>query len=212
MKVFVIWMLLAINAFGQLAWEAKQLDFKPMAGDRSLSATFRFENKGRRPVKIQDLQTSCGCTTASTARKSYAPGEKGEVAVKFLFGGRRGLQNKSVVVQTDDPSEPAVVLMLKVDILELVKIRPGYLHWKRDSAKSSQTLDIKVTSAVPAKVVSVSSSDPRFSAQLRPGDAGEYEVIVVPRDTSVPAVATLLIQTDYPPARPEIYKAFAQIK
>jgi len=212
MKVFVICMSLAINAFGQLAWESRTLDFKPMAGERSLKASFRFENRGSRPVKILDLRTSCGCTTASTAKKTYAPGEKGEVTVDFIFGGRRGPQNKPVVVQTDDEAEPAVILMLKADILELVKIRPSYLSWKRDSAKSSQTLNLKMTSSVAAKVTSVSSNDPRFSTELRAADAGDYEVIVTPLDTSAPAVATLTIQTDYPAAKPETYRAYAQIK
>ena len=205
--------LFSAPVFGQLAWEAKQLEFKPMAGERSLTAKFKFQNAGRGLVKILNIQTSCGCMTVGTAKSTYQPGEKGEVEVIFLFGGRRGPQNKTIVVQTDDPKEPAALLTLKADILELVKVRPSYLYWKRGAEKAPQTMTLKMMSSIPARVVSVASSDPRFAAELRSGgDGKEYEVVVTPLDTGTPAMATVTIQTDYPPDKPESVKAYAQVK
>lgn len=213
MRAALIWFLLSVPLFGQLAWESRTLEFKPMAGERSQSAKFKFQNAGQKPVTILNIQTSCGCTTAETAKKTYLPGEQGEVAVNFLFGGRRGPQNKSIVVSTDDSREASVILIMKVDILELVKVRPSFLYWKKNAEKTPQTIDLKMTSSVPAKVVSVSSSDSHFTAELKPDEDGkEYELIVTPLDTSSPVLATLTIQTDYPAGRPESYKAYVQIK
>ena len=205
--------MLASPLSAQLSWETKELSFQPMAGERSVEARYKFQNAGQSPVQILNVQTSCGCTTAGTAKKTYLPGEQGEVEVKFLFGGRRGPQHKTIVVQTDDPKEPSVILSLNADILELVKVRPSYLFWKKDSDRTPQTLSLKMTSSVPVKVVSVTSNDPKFNTELRSGgDGKDCEVIVTPADTATPVLATLTILTDYPAARPESFKAYAQIK
>lgn len=213
MKLFLIYFFVAVPAFAQLAWETKQLDFKSVASDENITAKFRFQNAGQQPVKILYISTSCGCTTAGTAKKIYSPGEKGEVEVTFTFGGRRGLQNKVIVVQSDDPKEPSVALMLKVDILEVVKVRPTFLFWQQGGSKAPQILNLKMDDKIPAKIVSVMSSSPNFSAELRPADKGkDYEVVVTPLDTSSHVVATITIQTDYPPGKPESYNAYAQVK
>jgi uncharacterized protein DUF1573 len=213
MKFFMLWLLSATSLFADLIWDANSLSLESMAGDRFLETKFKFENAGQKPVAILAIQSSCGCTTVTTAKKVYAPGEKGELAVKFTFGGRRGQQHKAIVIQTDDPSAPAVTLMLNVNIIEVVKVRPAYLYWKKDSEKTSQTLKLKMNETITAKVVSVSSSSPKFTTELKPANGGkEYELIVTPLDTATPAMATLTIQTDYPAAKPEIYKAYAQVK
>lgn len=212
-KYILLFLLAALPLQAQLAWEAKHLEFKPLVGERSIVAKYKFQNVGKVPLTILNIQTSCGCTTVTTAKKIYAPGERGEVEVKFLFGGRRGPQHKTIVVQTDDAKEPSVVLSLKADILELVKVRPSYLFWKRGADKTPQTLNLKTTASVPVKVVSVSTNDPKFVTELRPaGGGGEYELIVTPTDTTTASLATLTIQTDYPAGRPESFKAYAQVK
>ena len=213
MKSILFLLLAASPLLAQLSWESKILEFKPLVGERSIDAKYKFRNAGKVPVTIVNVQTSCGCTTVTTAKKIYAPGERGEVEVNFLFGGRRGPQHKTIVVQTDDPKEPSVVLSLKADILELVKVRPSYLFWKRGADKTPQTLNLKTTASVPVKVVSVSTNDPKFVTELRPaGGGGEYELIVTPTDTTTASLATLTIQTDYPAGRPESFKAYAQVK
>lgn len=213
MKALLTLVLLSAPAFAQLNWEARTLEFKSLAGDGGVTAKFKFQNVGQQPVKILYISTSCGCTTAGTAKKIYALGENGEVEVNFTFGGRRGLQNKVIVVQSDDPKEPSVALILRVDILEVVKVRPTFLFWQQGGLKAPQILNLKMDDKIPAKIVSVMSSSPNFSAELRPADKGkDYEVVVTPLDTSSHVMTTITIQTDYPPGKPESYNAYAQIK
>jgi hypothetical protein len=211
-KHILLILLSALPLPAQLSWESKVLEFKPLVGERSIDAKYKFQNVGSVPVTILNIQTSCGCTTVTTAKKIYAPGERGEVEVKFLFGGRRGPQLKTVIVQTDDPKEPAAVLLLRANILELVKVRPSYVHWKRGADKTPQVFNLKTTASVPVKVVAVRSNSTQILTELRPGGPGEYELIVTPVDTATSSLATLTIQTDYPAGKPESFKAYAQVK
>jgi hypothetical protein len=110
-------------AFGQLSWENPEQTFNAKPLDRVVVAKYRFTNVGTHPVKIQKVKASCGCTTAAPSKTEVAPGESGEIEGKFIFGGRTGKQQKSIVVTTSDSQQPTV-LRLVVNIEETIKIQP----------------------------------------------------------------------------------------
>ncbi|MBU2019757.1 MAG: DUF1573 domain-containing protein [Bacteroidetes bacterium] len=78
--------------------------------------TFTFKNTGKTPILIQDVITSCGCTTASKPDQPIAPGEKSEISVKYdTF--RIGAFEKTITVKTNVQPEP-IVLTIKGNVLE----------------------------------------------------------------------------------------------
>lgn len=65
--------------------------------------TFRFVNEGGAPLVIHDVETSCGCTTASYTKKPVKPGKKGEVKVKFsAVNQQKGIFHRVVTVYSND--------------------------------------------------------------------------------------------------------------
>src|SRR5215210_5832883 len=112
---------LSVTSHGQLAWEQTQAELHPKASDAEAVATYRFQNKGSKPIKITAVRTSCGCTAASSKKDEIASGEKGEITATFKIGGRTGLQQKSITVETDEPS--SVTLLLKAVIEQPVEIQ-----------------------------------------------------------------------------------------
>jgi Protein of unknown function (DUF1573) len=117
MKI-VAFFYLAITApaFGQLKWDNLEQTFAPKSQDKLVVAKYRFINAGTLPVRIDEVQTSCGCTTATLAKKEYAPGESGKIEAKFDFAGRIGHQEKWILVTTDSTPEQPIVLRLVVNI------------------------------------------------------------------------------------------------
>jgi hypothetical protein len=78
--------------------------------------TFGFKNTGKTPILIQDVITSCGCTTASKPDQPIAPGEKSEISVKYdTF--RIGAFEKTITIKTNVQPEP-IVLTIKGNVLE----------------------------------------------------------------------------------------------
>jgi len=60
--------------------------------------TFKFKNTGDEDLTIQTATGSCGCTVPEYPKDPIAPGEEGEIQVKFNSKGKPNLQNKTVTI------------------------------------------------------------------------------------------------------------------
>jgi len=104
------------HAYAALEWKQTVHEATVKEGEDEKKMTFAFVNKGESPVTIKSIQPCCGCTTAKLEKRFYKPGEKGEIEVVFKVGDRKGRQEKSIVVKTDDASQRQKVLLLRIDI------------------------------------------------------------------------------------------------
>ena len=78
--------------------------------------TFNFTNTGDKPLVLTRVKPSCGCTTPNWTREAIAPGESGTIDVAFNSGGKRGMQNKTVVV-TGNFEERTIVLRFSGEVV-----------------------------------------------------------------------------------------------
>jgi len=201
------------SAFGQLTWETTEQTFNSKPEDKEVIAKYKFINTGAETVKIQNVRTSCGCTTAALNKTDYAPGESGEIEAKFTFSGRTGRQEKSIIVTTTARPEQPTMLRLHVYIQETVKIEPQFVLWQLGEEPAPKVIHIAVAQDAAAKIVSVTSDNPALKVkltELKPGKV--YEVQITPDSATKPAAATLMIRTDYPPDNPETRYAYARVK
>ena len=66
---------------------------------------FPFVNNSSRPIKIINVQASCGCTTPDWSKEPVQPGKSGFIQASFNPLGRPGYFNKSLTITTDfDPN------------------------------------------------------------------------------------------------------------
>jgi hypothetical protein len=205
--------LFAGSAFGQLAWATTEQTFNSKPQDKEVVAKYKFTNNGTKPIKIQNVRTSCGCTTAALSKTDYAPGESGEIEARFTFSGRTGKQEKAIMVATSANPEQPTVLKLHVYIEETVKIEPEVVLWQVGEHPDPKVIHIAIAEDASVKVVSVISDNPAMKVKLtevKPGK--EYEAQITPESVGQPAAATLVIQTDYPPDNPQTKYAYARIK
>jgi len=59
---------------------------------------FKFKNIGVAPLIIEGAKSTCGCTVPQFPKEPIAPGESGEIAVKFNSKNKSGRQRKPVNV------------------------------------------------------------------------------------------------------------------
>ena len=86
--------------------------------------TFVFTNTGSTPLIIQDAKASCGCTVPKKPEQPVAPGETGEIQVRFNSQGKPGVQNKTVTVTAN--TQPATTrLFIKADVTPKSKPTAG---------------------------------------------------------------------------------------
>lgn len=70
------------------------------------SCVFTFTNTGDKPLVINQVVASCGCTAASYTKEPVKPGEKGQISVKYNGTGKYpGHFKKNVTVRTNATQE-----------------------------------------------------------------------------------------------------------
>jgi hypothetical protein len=209
----LLFCLYAGSAFGQLSWENTEQTFNSKPKDLAVEAKYKFTNTGTKPIKIEGVRTSCGCTTAALTKTEYAPGESGEIEAKFTFSGRTGKQEKAIMVVTSTAPENPTILKLHVYIAPTVKIEPEVVFWNVGDQPDPKNIRIAVADDASVKILSVTSDNPAVKVkvtELKPGK--EYDAQITPDSVAHPAAATLMIRTDSPPENPETKYAYARIK
>jgi hypothetical protein len=205
--------LLRASAHAQIEWEAPVKSFERTPEDGHVEARYAFKNAGPAPVTIKSLRSSCGCTTARLEKKTYAPGERGEVVLKFTFGDRKGLQQKGVTVVTDPATPTPVVLGLRVNITQPVTLTPALVWWRVGAPAEAKTVQVAIAPGSTVRVKSVSSSSPRIAARILSAKPGEPCIIgLTPTDTTARETAEITVQTDFPADAPRAYTIHARIK
>ena len=206
-------LLPAARGLAQLKWDNPVQQFQRAPQDEGIEARFTFRNAGTVPVTIKSLRASCGCTTPHLEKKTYAPGEAGEVVARFVFGDRKGPQRKTIEVRTDEESAEPVVLDLRVNIYDPLTIAPALVFWKRGEPGEAKTMRLTAEAGQPVRIKRVTSSNPRLPAKLETVKAGEqYVLSVKPADTTQQESAEIFVFTDFPADAPRTYILQARVK
>lgn len=135
MKLFLLvgWLITVFTpSFSQLAdplvFQEKVHDFGDVKEKMGpVKYEFNFTNRTSRPVKILDVQASCGCTTPGWTRESIPPGKNGFIAASYDPKGRPGFFNKSLSVTTDWDGNP-MILQIKGNVIAESKERSS-VNW-----------------------------------------------------------------------------------
>lgn len=77
-------------------------------GDGSFE--FVFKNTGKSPIIIQNVQTSCGCTTPEWTKEPVAPKAKGKIIVRYDTE-RTGSFIKSIKVFSNAKNSPVELII-----------------------------------------------------------------------------------------------------
>lgn len=70
-----------------------------------VSHTFVFENKGTKPVTVNDVHSACGCIGKVVSTGAVKPGEKGKVVITFDPSYKSGFFSKEIVVLSKNGQE-----------------------------------------------------------------------------------------------------------
>ena len=65
---------------------------------------FSFKNTGKSALIITNASSSCGCTIPNYPMQPIAPGDSGEITVKFNSSGKPNMQTKTVTLVTNTPN------------------------------------------------------------------------------------------------------------
>ncbi|TDO05062.1 DUF1573 domain-containing protein [Sunxiuqinia elliptica] len=99
-----------------VSFDEKAHDFGDINQGDEVEHTFTIKNSGKRDLIIRRVKTSCGCTAVTPEKKIISANESVPLKVKFNSRGKRGRQNKSITVITNDPKNPTTILRVSTNI------------------------------------------------------------------------------------------------
>ena len=179
----------------ELVWEQASLTMESSAGQANPQGTFKFTNRGAKPVKILNVRPSCGCTAAKPERDVVAPGESSHLSAEISTANRIGLVSVSIVVETDDAVQPTYSLTLNVNITEAVQMTPRLLFWKIGGPATAKRAVLKTANGVT--IVGADVEGGAFSAKLERGSGEEHVLWVTPKTTTGSTSTTLVISAKH---------------
>ena len=131
-KVFFLSILMAVSAavFAQdnqnIEFVERVHDFGQIQEDGGrVTTTFEFTNTSKKPVTLDNVQASCGCTTPQWSKEAIAPKKKGFINVTYNPAGRPGSFTKSITVKYHDASEETKTIVLNIMGEVIPKAKPA---------------------------------------------------------------------------------------
>jgi uncharacterized cupredoxin-like copper-binding protein len=92
-------------------------NFGDIESGKIVTHYFVLANTGDDNLTLNRVHASCGCTVVKPDKETLAPGESTKLKVDFNSTGRRGQQEKTVYVNTNDPKKPELKLKIKANVI-----------------------------------------------------------------------------------------------
>lgn len=114
--------------------------FTPVVDGTVVTHDFIIENKGKAPLNIEKVKTSCGCTTADYT-KVIQPQSQGKITINGNTSGYGGITfQKTISVQTDDPKQRILTLHITGEVERFVTIEPQRVFLRGVSEMTLQSV------------------------------------------------------------------------
>lgn len=99
-----------------------------------------LKNVGDAKLKILNIKSSCGCTTAQPRKRELAPGESDQMTVTYDTNKFAKIVKQTITIVTNDPVEPEIRFELHGEVWNVFDAQPnpamGFGRVKPDSRKS----------------------------------------------------------------------------
>jgi hypothetical protein len=175
-------------------------DFGARDASEVVEHTFKLNNSGSMDLVISAIRPACGCTAANLTRQTIPPGESAELSTRLTLAGRSGELHKTILVESNDPANPALQLVLVGKTTEEFEIAPAVLTLRQSSLGQSPAGTVQVKSKEkPFRISQVIASDPSIRVRADPmPDGSSYQISATFEKTlsENPPSSQIIVHTD----------------
>lgn len=160
------------------------LDFGSVYADAVVQHSYVLTNQGTRVVKLAGVRAGCACTTVSLSTNELAPGQVATLDSVINFKGRRGRQDKSIYLETDDPAAESVRVEFSGVVVVPLESRPEGIHFGTVGAAERVEREVLITavSNEPFQIMSAKSTVAQISSRVETRENGRTYVVKVACD------------------------------
>jgi hypothetical protein len=95
---------IAQNSSARFKFVEEIHDFGMIKEGDVVTYDYSFTNSGSEPLVISNVTAMCGCTVPTWSRVPIMPGAKGTISISFNSQGKVGMQQKSVYIESNAPT------------------------------------------------------------------------------------------------------------
>lgn len=188
----------------KIVCEQPTFDFGQTEPGSTVTHDFTIKNGGDLTLQITRVQPSCGCTVAKISSQTIKPGETANITANLNLAGRPpGHQEKHILVESNDPQTPTLLLHMRGDVRQDIQLAPDRLS--PGQIRADQVVEMEVlfstSLATPVQVKDVRTTLPALKAEVATVEAGKrYKILVktVPPLAAGPLEGLIQVTTDYP--------------
>ncbi|NPA35938.1 MAG: DUF1573 domain-containing protein [Chlorobi bacterium] len=94
----------------------KVFNFGEIKQGEKVEHKFKVTNAGKSPLIFRKIKASCGCTAIKPQKMELAPGESTYITAIFNSAHKKGRQNKSITIISNDPKNTTVLLRISGNV------------------------------------------------------------------------------------------------
>ncbi len=155
-------------------------DFGDISPDSYNNCTFAFTNAGKATLQITRTKGTCKCTVPELQKKDYAPGESGQVSVRFHAPRYSGPTSQRIFVSCNDPENPRVELTIRARVQTQVRVAPETMTLSLVDANNAGAVAITLKSIdnnEPFAVTAVHSEGGVFTIDFDPNKVSDTHTL-----------------------------------
>jgi len=103
--------------FTSIQWIDSLKNVASIMEGQKLEVVFRFKNTGNKPLVIQSVTPSCGCTVPQKPEEPVMPGAEASIKAVFDSQGRSGTNHKTLTVMANTVGVQSHVLEFNVEVV-----------------------------------------------------------------------------------------------
>lgn len=189
----------------RIEFDRESLDLGTVSDETPIRATFVMRNAGRAPLRITDLETSCGCTAALLSAAELAPGARGDIAVTLDPRRVQDRATKTITVYSNDPLRPVIFLKLRAEVHRAVELGARVVNFGKVGLGETREFPLAIFHdvATPVAITRISASSRLLSFTHTHEMDGERPAYVITVRLAAgaspgPFADTIRVELDHP--------------
>ncbi len=138
-----------------LTFKETEYRFEKVLEGVKIVHTFVFENTGGAPLKINEIKSTCGCTSTNYTEGEIASGDQGEVTLELDTNGYGGEEvTQYATIYTNDPGSKGEKIKIIGEVALFADIKPKAIKlFGAPGEKVRSVVEIVPSKDYPFKIV-----------------------------------------------------------
>lgn len=186
LRLLALACLVNVLSASSLTWDRTEARLQLAPNESMAKARYEVTNRSDQPLRIDRVESSCGCTGSVIGRRILKANESTAITATFNKGKRTGTNHNKLSVYIEGQQEPVATLHLIVDIPELITAKPQIVYWNSRTSQTARTVEVSLNPDYVQQLESIQFDDALVQVDRAPhtDTPHKFSLTIAPVDYS----------------------------